>query len=212
MMTILEGGNYPNQGHIHCKWRDNLIQMLEEFGQSYRVLAIAYNQLKSKTSDGIFHSGSLSSSTASEIICANCSRRGTGNLEDKKLKEHRHRHLKSTAEHSDVKFDGTNMDFELLKKQEDDFDELLSSDPCSMKFISELEHSNTQLEDKMTDFSTNENILVKNGDLELNKRNEDPSMTNSKFDSNWPVLKYQMTKLAEDNMHQLVERPLEGFS
>lgn len=204
-MTILEGGNSPSQGHMHCKWREDLIQMLEEFGQSYRVLAIAYNQLKSKTSHGTFHSDSLSSSTTSKTLCASCNRTTTGNLEDKKLKEGCNRHLKSLTEHSDVKSDDTNLDFELLNKQEDKYDELLSSDPCSMKFKSELERSGSQIEHRMTDFSTNENILMKIEGLELNQRTEDQPMINFEFDSMWSMLKYQMTKLTEDNLHQLVE-------
>ncbi|MED6157821.1 hypothetical protein PIB30_027079 [Stylosanthes scabra] len=92
MMTILEGGNSPNQGHMDHKWREDLMWMLEEFGQSYRILAITHNQLKSKISAGTyktyendtFHSGSLSSSDASKSVCAICNKRSsTGNLEDR---------------------------------------------------------------------------------------------------------------------------------
>jgi FtsZ-binding cell division protein ZapB len=205
MMTILEGGNSPKQEHIHCKWREDLIQMLEEFGQSYRVLAIAYNQLKSKTSHGTFHSGSLSSSATSKIICASCNRRAAGNLEDKKLENGRNSHRKSLKERSNVKSGGTNLDFEILKKQEDESDVLSSSTPCSMKLESEVKCIDIQLEDRMTDVYTDENILMKIEDLELNQTTEDPSIINSKFESMWPTLKYQMTKLTEDNLHQLEE-------
>ncbi|XP_052119224.1 protein NETWORKED 3A-like isoform X2 [Arachis duranensis] len=52
MMTILEGGsNSPNHEHRDYKWREDFMCMLEEFGQSYRALAIAHNQLKCKISD-----------------------------------------------------------------------------------------------------------------------------------------------------------------
>ncbi|XP_057443164.1 uncharacterized protein LOC130734666 isoform X2 [Lotus japonicus] len=50
MITILEGGT---QDHVHHKWKEDLIEMLEELGQSYRVLFISYNQLKSKTSSNV---------------------------------------------------------------------------------------------------------------------------------------------------------------
>lgn len=198
MMTILEAGNSSNQGYINCKWREDLKQMLEELGQSYCVLALSYNQLKSKTCHGTFPSGSLSSSTTSKAKCSSCNRRATSNLEDKKPKMGSNSHLKSLAGYSDLKFDGINLDFELLKKQKD---ELLSSGPCIMKFKSGLEFSDTLIEDRMTDFSPKENILMKMEDLELNHIIEDPSVINSKFDR----LKHQMTKLTEDNMHQLVE-------
>ncbi|GAU24673.1 hypothetical protein TSUD_322810 [Trifolium subterraneum] len=205
MMSILEGGNSPNLEDMHCKRREALIQMLEEFGQSYRVLAIAYNQLKSKTSDGTFHSGSLSSSAASKGICDSCNRRATGNLEDKKLENGCNGHRKSLTERSNVKSGSTNLDFEILKKQEDESDVLSSSTPCSMKLESEVECIDIQLEDRMTDVFTDENILMKIEDLELNQRTEDPSIINSNFESMWPTLKYQMTKLTEDNLHQLEE-------
>ncbi|XP_045793072.1 protein NETWORKED 3A-like [Trifolium pratense] len=204
MMSILEVGNSPNQEDMHCKRRDDLIQMLKEFGQSYRVLAIAYNQLKSKTSHGTFHSRSLSSAATSKIICASCNRRTTGNLEDKKLENGCNSHRKFFTECSHVKSGGTNLDFEILKMQEDESDVLSSSSPCSMKLQSEVECIDIQL-DRMTDVFTDENILMKIEDLELNQRTEDPSIINSKFESMWPTLKYQMTKLTEDNLHQLEE-------
>lgn len=204
-MTILEDSNSPNQGHMHCNWREDLIQMLEEFGQSYRVLAIAYNQLKSKSSTGTFHSGSLSSSATSKNICASCNRRATGNLEGKKVKKDFNKHRKSLMGNSDVRSDGRNLDFEILKKQEDESHELSSSNPCSMKLELEVECSDIQTEDKMIDSSINENILMKIEDLELNQRTEDSSIINSEFESMWPTLKYQMTKLTDDNLHQLEE-------
>lgn len=205
MMTILEDGNSPKQGHMHCNWREDLIQMLEEFGQSYRVLAISYNQLKSKSSAGTFHSRSLSSSATSKTLRASCNRRATGNLEGKKLKKDFNSHRKYLRGHSDVRFDGSDLDFEILKKQEDESDELSSCNPCSMKLESEVECGDIQTEDKMIDFSINENILMKIEDLELNQRTEDPSTINSEFESMWPTLKYQMTKLTDDNLHQLEE-------
>ncbi|XP_057722750.1 protein NETWORKED 3A-like isoform X3 [Arachis stenosperma] len=57
MMTILEdGSNSPNDEHRDYKWREDFMCMLEEFGQSYRALAIAHNQLKCKISDeGEYH-------------------------------------------------------------------------------------------------------------------------------------------------------------
>lgn len=120
------------QEHMHCNWRGDLIQMLEEFGQSYRVLAIAYNQLKLKTSPGTFHSGSSSSSGTSKTICAICNERATCNLEDKKLVEGWNHHPKYPAEHSNIKFDGTDISFDLLNKQGDECNDLLSPDQCSM--------------------------------------------------------------------------------
>ena len=196
-MTILEGGNSPNQGHTDCKWREDLIWMLEEFGQSYRVLAIAYNQLKSKTSNGTFHSGCLSSSTTSKTICAICNKRATGNSED------RSRDPKSIVEGSDLNFDCTNADFELLNKQKGEYHELLSADTCSMKFKPELECRDTQIEDRMADFSTNGNDSMKIDDLEQNL--EDPSIIDFKCDNTWLALKHQITKLTEDNLSQFTE-------
>ncbi|CAK8542723.1 unnamed protein product [Lathyrus sativus] len=175
MTTILEDGNSPNQEHMYCNWRKDLIQMLEEFGRSYRVLALAYNQLKSKTSHGSFHSGSLPSSARSKTICASCTRRETCNLESKKPEMGYNGHMKSVSKHSGVRSNGTNLDFEI------------------------------QLEDKMTDFSTNENILMKIEDLELKHGTEDSLIISSKFESAWPALKYQMTKLTDDNLHYLEE-------
>ncbi|KAJ1391989.1 Protein Networked [Sesbania bispinosa] len=205
MMTILEGCNSPNQGHMHCKWREDLIKMLEEFGQSYRVLAIAYNQQKGRISHGTFHSGSLSSSGTSKTMCAICNQRAAGNLGDKNLEERCNRRPKSLAEHSDVKFDGHNLDLELLNKQEDEYQELLSADPCNMKFKSELERRDAQMEDRITYFPSKENVVKKIEGLESNQRIEDPSMINFKSDNMWLTLKYQIMKLTEDNLHQLVE-------
>ncbi|KAG4912602.1 hypothetical protein AAZX31_19G090300 [Glycine max] len=205
MKTILNGDNSPNQESMDCKWRGDLIQMLDEFGQSYRVLALAYNQLKFNTSNGTFNSGSLSSSGTSNTICAICNKRPTGNLEDKKLNEGWNHHPKYSAEHSNIKFDGSNLGFDQFNKQGDECREFLSADPCNMKFKSELECRDTQMEDRMNKISTTENVLMKIEDSELNQRNEDPSMINFKFDNMWSTLKYQITKLTEDNMHQLVE-------
>lgn len=204
MKTILDGDNFPNQEHMHCKWRDDLRQMVEEFGQSFRVLAIAYNQLKFKTSNGTIHSGSLLSSGTSKTICANCNKRETGNLEVKNLKESWNHHPKYSAEHSDIKFDGSNLGFDLLNKKGDECHEVLSADPCSMKFKSELECRDTQMEDRMIKLSTTENVFTEIEDLELNQRIEDPSMMNFKCDNMWSALKHQVTKLTEDNLHQMV--------
>ncbi|KAK7336146.1 hypothetical protein VNO77_16679 [Canavalia gladiata] len=203
MMTILEGVNSPNQEHEPCKRREDLLQMLEEFGQSYRVLAISYNQLKSKTSHGSFHPGSLSSTSTSKTICAICNKRVASKLEGKKL-EDSNRRPKSPVEHSDIKLDGTNLGFELFNKQEDECHELLSVEPYRVKLKPKLERRDTQMEDIMTEFSTNENALMKIEDLELNQRIEDPSMTNFEFDNTWSMLKYQVTKLTEDNLQQVV--------
>ena len=205
MKTILNGDNSPNLEGMHGKWRGDLVQMLEEFGQSYRVLAVAYNQLKFKTSHGDFHLESLSSSGRSETICAICNRRATGNLEDKKLNEGWNHHPKYSAEHSNIKFDGSNLGFDQFNKQGDECREFLSADPCNMKFKSELECRDTQMEDRMNKISTTENVLMKIEDSELNQRNEDPSMINFKFDNMWSTLEYQITKLTKDNLHQLLE-------
>lgn len=204
-MTILEGCSSPNQGQMHCKWREDFIQMLEEFGQAYRVLAIAYNQLKSKTCEGTFHSGSLSSSSASKTICAICNKRATGNQEDKKPEKGCIRDPKSLAEGSDIKFDGGNLDFELLNKQLDEYHELLSADPCNIEVKPEVECRDTQMEDSIIDFSTNENVFMKFEGLALNHKIEDPSIINFKSGNMWSMLKYQLTKLTEDNLHQMVE-------
>ncbi|KAG4951166.1 hypothetical protein JHK84_044546 [Glycine max] len=155
--TLSDGDNSPNLEGMHGKWRGDLVQMLEEFGQSYRVLAVAYNQLKFKTSHGDFHLESLSSSGRSETICAICNRRATGNLEDKKLEECWNHHLdwnhhpKYSVEHSDIKFDSSNLGIDLLNQQGDECHEFLSADLCSMKFKSELEwrHSNGRQNDKI---------------------------------------------------------------
>ncbi|XP_019430852.1 PREDICTED: uncharacterized protein LOC109338155 [Lupinus angustifolius] len=179
MMAILEGSNSPNQGHDHCKWREDVIQMLEEFGDSYRVLAIAYNQLKSKSN---FHSGSLSASIASKTIHTSCNKRATFNLEDTKLKKGCNRNEKSQEYH-----------------------DLLLADTCNMKLKLEPECRDIQMEDRMTDFTSIENGPMKIRGLELNRRIEDPSMINFKSDNMWSSLKYQLTKLTEDNLHQLVE-------
>ncbi|CAI8613470.1 unnamed protein product [Vicia faba] len=203
MTTILEDGNSPNQEHMYCKWREDLIQMLEEFGQSYRVLALAYNQLKSKTSHGSFNSGSLSYSATSKTICTGCTRRATGSLENKKPGKGYNSSMKSLSKHSDVKSNGTNLDFEILKKQEDDV--FPSSNLCSLKLESEVECFDIQLEDRMTDYSTNENILMKIEDMELKQGTEDPLIISSEYESTWPALKYQMTKLTDDTLHQIEE-------
>ncbi|XP_058737620.1 uncharacterized protein LOC131609829 [Vicia villosa] len=201
MKTILEDVNSPNQEHVYCDWREDLVQMLEEFGRSYRVIALAYNQLKSKTSHGSFHSGSLSSSATSKTICASCTRRATCNFENKKPRKGYNSHMKSLLKHSDVKSNGTNLDFEILKKKDDVF----PSNPCSRKLESEFECLDIQLEDRMTDFSTNENILMKIEDMELKQGTEDPLVIHSEFESTWPALKYLMTKLTDDTLHQIEE-------
>lgn len=119
-------------------------------------LIVAYNQLKFKTSHGDFHLESLSSSGRSETICAICNRRATGNLEDKKLECWNHHldwnhHPKYSVEHSDIKFDSSNLGIDLLNQQGDECHEFLSADLCSMKFKSELEwrHSNGRQNDKI---------------------------------------------------------------
>lgn len=201
MRTVLDGDNSPNQEHMHCKWREDLMQMLEEFGQSYRVLAISHNQLKFKTSHD---SGSSSSSGTSKTICAICNKRATDSLEVKKLREAWNHHPAYYSEHSDIKFVGSNLGFDLLNKQEDECHEVLSADPDSMKFKSEVECRDTQMEGRMTKFSTTENDFTKIEESELHQRIEDPSMINFKFDNRWLTLKYQITKLTEDNLHQLV--------
>lgn len=201
-MTILEGGT---QDHVHYKWKEDLIEMLEELGQSYRVLVISYNQLKSKASSRTCLSGSSSSSGTLKTRSAICNKTATGNLEDEILKQGCNRYPKSRKEHSNGKFNGIDMHFELLNKQDDEYHELSSAGSCSMKFKSKHERRDSQMEEVITNFSTEENILMNLEDLELNEKNEDPSMINFKFDSKWTMLKYQITKLTEDNLHQLVE-------
>ncbi|MED6209835.1 hypothetical protein PIB30_058519 [Stylosanthes scabra] len=186
MMSMLEGGNSQNQGHMDHKWREELMWMLEEFGQSYRILAITHNQLKSKISAGTYktyendtlHSGSLSSSDASKSVCAICNKRSTGNLKD------RTQDLKSTLEDSDINFDYTNTNFEVS---------------C----IPELECKDTGIEEGMTDHSTNGNDSMKIDDSEMNL--EDPSMVEFKCDSKWSAMKFQITNLTKDNLKQLTE-------
>ncbi|KAL2320371.1 hypothetical protein Fmac_029340 [Flemingia macrophylla] len=205
MKSILDGDNSPNQENMHCKWRGDLVQMLEEFGQSYRVLAIGYSQLKFKTSHGSFHSGPLSSSGSSKTICSICNERAIGNLQDKKLLEDWNPNPKYSADHSNIKFDGSNTCFDILNKQGDECNELLPADPRSMKFRPELECRDTQMEDIMKKISTTGNVSMDIEDLELNQRTEDPAMINFKFDNMLSTLKYQTAKLTEDTMHQLVE-------
>ncbi|CAJ1790264.1 unnamed protein product [Sphenostylis stenocarpa] len=199
--TILDGDDSPKE-FMHCKWREDIIEMLEDFGQSYRVLAIAYNQLKFKTSDGTFPSGSLSSSDTSKTICSICHKRAIGQLKDENLKEGWNHHPKYSSEHSNIKFDRGNLGFDPSNKHGDECHELLSAGPCSMELKPELIH--TQMEDRMTKFSTTEDAIMKIDDLELNQKTEDTSMISFKFDNLWSTLKYQ-TKLTQDNLHQLVE-------
>ncbi|CAL5188813.1 unnamed protein product [Lathyrus oleraceus] len=202
MINSIRDCTSPNQEHVYCKWREDLLHTLEEFGRSYRVLALAYNQLKSKTSQGSFHSGSLSSSATSKTMRASCTRRATGNLENKKPEKGYKSPMKSLLNHSNVKSNGTNLDF-MLKNQEDDV--FPSPDPCSLKLESEVECFDIQLEDRMTAFSTNESILMKIEDLELKHGTEDSLIISSEFESMWPAWKYQMTKLTDDNLHHLEE-------
>ncbi|KAL9331165.1 hypothetical protein ACSQ67_000775 [Phaseolus vulgaris] len=187
MKTILDGDDSPKE-LIHCKWREDLIEMLEDFGQSYRVLAIAYNQLKLKSSQGTFQSGSLSSSGTSKTICYICNKRTTGD--------------ECSLEHSNIKFDRSILGFDLSNKQGDEFHELLSAGTCSKKL--NPERRDIQMEDRMTKFSTTEDASEKIDDSELNQRTEDPLMTSFKCDKLWSTLMYQ-TKLTQDNLHQLVE-------
>jgi len=227
MKTILDGDNSPKE-LMHCEWREDLIEMLEDFGQSYRVLAIAYNQLKLKTSQGTFQSGSLSSSDTSKTICSICNNRATGKLKDKNLKDDRNHQPKYSLEHSSIKFDRRNLGFDLSNNQGDEcslehsnikfdrsilgFDlfneqgdechELLSAGTCSTKL--KLERRDIQMEDRMTKFSTTEDAFKKIDDSELNQRTEDPPMIHFKCDKLWSTLMYQ-TKLIQDNLHQLVE-------
>ena len=227
MKTILDGDDSPKE-LMHRKWREDLIEMLEDFGQSYRVLAIAYNQLKFKTSQGTFQSGSLSSSGTSKTICYICNKRTTGKLKDKNLKEVWNHQPKYSLEHSTIKFDRSNLGFDLSNKQGDGcslehsnikfdrsilgFDlsnkqgdechELLSAGTCNKKL--NPERSDIQMEDRMTKFSTTEDAFEKIGDSELNQRTEDPPMISFKCDNLWSTLMYQ-TKLTQDNLHQLVE-------
>ncbi|KAK7377576.1 hypothetical protein VNO80_03003 [Phaseolus coccineus] len=227
MKAILDGDDSPKE-LMHCKWREDLIEMLEDFGQSYRVLAISYNQLKLKSSQGTFQSGSLSSSGTSKTICYICNKRTTGILKDKNLKEGWIHQPKYSLEHSNIKFDRSNLGFDLSKKQGDeyslehsnikfdrsilDFDlsnkqgdechELLSAGTCSKKL--NPERRDIQMKDRMTKFSTTEDAFEKIDDSELNQISEDPSMISFKCDNLWSTLMYQ-TKLTQDNLHQLVE-------
>ncbi|XP_047172967.1 protein NETWORKED 3A-like [Vigna umbellata] len=179
MKTILDGDNSPKE-LMHCEWREDLIEMLEDFGQSYRVLAIAYNQLKLKTSQGTFQSGSLSSSGTSRTICSICNKR------------------MCSLEHSNIKIDRSILGFDLSNEQGDECHELLSAGTCSTKL--KPERRNIQMEDRMTKFSTTEEKI---DDSELHQRTEDPPMISFKCDNLWSTLKYQ-TKLIQDNLHQLL--------
>ncbi|BAT84734.1 hypothetical protein VIGAN_04217600 [Vigna angularis var. angularis] len=192
MKTILDGDNSPKE-LMHCEWREDLIEMLEDFGQSYRVLAIAYNQLKLKTSQGTFQSGSLSSSGTSRTICSICNKRATGKLRDKNNQGD-----ECSLEHSNIKIDRSILGFDLSNEQGDECHELLSAGTCSTKLKPERRH--IQMEDRMTKFSTTEEKI---DDSELNQRTEDPPMISFKCDNLWSTLKYQ-TKLTQDNLHQLL--------
>ncbi|KAL4306803.1 hypothetical protein HN51_041037 [Arachis hypogaea] len=183
MMTILEGGsNSPNHEHRDYKWREDFMCMLEEFGQSYRALAIAHNQLKCKISDGtyktsendVFHSRSLLSSGIS----------------------------KSPLKGSDINFDCTNTN-SLSNKQEGEYHEFLSADSCSMKLKPELEGRDTEIEEGMTNLSINRNDSMKIADSEINL--EDPSMVDFKCDNKWSAMEFQIAKLTKDNVNQFIE-------
>ncbi|KAJ7976296.1 KIP1-like [Quillaja saponaria] len=100
-------------------------------------------------------------------------------------------HVNSVVEDSDIRCERANVDFEVLNKLEDQYYELMSVEPRNISFKAKRE--------------VKENVIVKIDGFELDQRIEDPPITSDELENMHSELKCEFTRLAEDNLKQLVE-------
>ncbi|KAL5860774.1 hypothetical protein ACOSQ3_002089 [Xanthoceras sorbifolium] len=205
MMTLLgEDDNSSVQGiEIYDNRKPQLVQMLEDINKSYRSLAEQHDQLRSK-SHHVLHSGSWSSSSSSNSRkkiqqSSGNQRMVTGSFNVPKL-EAFDSHSDSVAEDPNVECDTAHIDFEHLNKLAD---ELMSDEPCKMNF------KTTKISDNEMDKETTE--IPNNEETKMNGSELGQATTryfvigSSGRESTWPELKFQVSKLLEENLRQLAE-------
>lgn len=205
IVTILKEDHCSDQGaDMHQKGRKDLKQMIEGLSKSYQALAIAYDQLKSETSN-TSHSESSSFSNKKITLCASCNEKATSNIRGRNLEDGFKCHLKSIVKGPDIKFDGTDLNYGQMKRLEGVHGLISAVKPSSVICKAGLECKGTLEEEIMTDSSTNENFLTEIEGLESSQTIDDPSMSRCRFGKIWSGLDFQITQLVEDNLQQLVE-------
>ncbi|KAK1566474.1 hypothetical protein Q3G72_000438 [Acer saccharum] len=190
MMTLLgEDDNSSVQGIEFDNRKPELVKMLEDFNKSYRSLAEQHDQLRSKSHSGSWSSSSSSNSRKKIQQSSYNQRRVARSFNVPKL-EAFDSNSDSVVEDPDVECSTAHADFEYLNKIAD---ELMSNEPCKMNFKT-TEIRDHEMDKETTKIPNHEEMKI-NGFV----------IGSSGWENAWPELKFQVTKLLEENLRQLGE-------
>ncbi|GAV59526.1 KIP1 domain-containing protein, partial [Cephalotus follicularis] len=192
LMTLLEeNGNSPiGRAETYQNRKPELIRMLEDFNRSYHSLAEKYDKLRSQP-DQLFHSGSSSSASCTKKV-----KHGNSNKISVVGSSHNHKlescysTPESVIEDPDVERNSVDRGFEYLNKLADEW---ISTERCN-------EIRNNQLY-KITNIPGNEEITANVFHLSQPTA-RDLTVDSYEWDDTWSELKYQVTKLMEENLRQ----------
>ncbi|KAK0589356.1 hypothetical protein LWI29_013148 [Acer saccharum] len=190
MMTLLgEDDNSSVQGIEFDNRKPELVKMLEDFNKSYRSLAEQHDQLRSKSHSGSWSSSSSSNSRKKIQQSSYNQRRVARSFNVPKL-EAFDSNSDSVVEDPDVECSTAHADFKYLNKIAD---ELMSNEPCKMNFKT-TEIRDHEMYKETTEIPNHEEMKI-NGFV----------TGSSGWENAWPELKFQVTKLLEENLRQLAQ-------
>ncbi|XP_022750435.1 protein NETWORKED 3A-like [Durio zibethinus] len=193
MMTLLEEDDKSScqNAHVSLNRKQELVQMLGELNRSYSSLLHKYDQLRSK-SQNPSHSGSSSlSSNSTEIQHATSNRRVLEASDDPIWEASKF--VLDDPDH----FQHYRSNFEYLNKLADDH--LILTEQCNMSSMRNHEQTNGE-------FSDEEDVVLKmSGFQRFNPEAAEFQKGGFESENKWFQLKFQFTKLMEDNLRQQAE-------
>ncbi|KAF2301813.1 hypothetical protein GH714_029508 [Hevea brasiliensis] len=202
MMTLLEeDDNTSTRDEIHCKRRVKLFQMLEGFNNSYRSLAEKYDKLRSESchenNPGSIPSACSDTNEKTRLIPSST------NSELKLFDSY----LDSILEDPDADCDNTDFNFEYLNKL---VEKLMSTEPHaqSMEMKMKLDSRENHCNEGAKDLCDQNGVNVKMDDsnsVQNQATVRDLSENSYEQANRWSELKFQVTKLMEENLKQQVE-------
>ncbi|XVF16116.1 hypothetical protein REPUB_Repub10bG0003700 [Reevesia pubescens] len=197
IVTLLEQDiSSCQKGDISHNRKQELVGMLGELNRSYRCLVQKYDQLRSK-SENVPHSGSSSLSSNSREIQEAIDKRRDLEASDDPIWEASDSHPESIVDDPD--FEHYRSNFEYLNKLADDLI-LAEQKQCNVSFMRKPEQTNIE-------FSDEEDVVLKINEFQRFKPKaaDQFQMGSSERENTWFQLKFQFTKLMEENLRQQAE-------
>ncbi|XWS43953.1 hypothetical protein CRYUN_Cryun15aG0002700 [Craigia yunnanensis] len=195
MMILLEEDNNSScqKAHASHARKQELVEMLGELNRSYCSLVQKYDQLRYK-SQNVPHSGSSSLSSNSREIQQATNERRVMEASDEPMWEASDSHPASVLDDHD--FEHYRSNFEYLNKLADD---LILTEQRNMSSMRKPEQTNRE-------FSDEEDVVLKiNGFQRFKPKAAEFQKGSSERKNTWFQLKFQFTKLMEENLRQQAE-------